>query len=95
MQEANRLKRLPLYLFTIIDELKKRAREKGVDVIDFGMGSPDIPSPPHVIEALRKAYGFTVEESIADERGKLVDLLARIEPSPHPSPAGPGEGGMS
>ncbi len=59
MQEANRLKRLPLYLFTIIDDLKRRAREKGVDVIDFGMGSPDQPAPPHVVEALCKAAHIT------------------------------------
>ena len=59
MQEANRLKRLPLYLFTIIDELKKRARERGVDVIDFGMGSPDQPAPAHVVEKLCEAAHLT------------------------------------
>lgn len=59
MQEANRLKRLPLYLFTIIDELKRRARERGVDVIDFGMGSPDQPAPKHVIDALCDAARVT------------------------------------
>ena len=59
MQEANRLKRLPLYLFTIIDDLKRRARERGVDVIDFGMGSPDQPAPLHVVEALCKAANVT------------------------------------
>ncbi len=59
MQEANRLKRLPLYLFTIIDELKKRARERGVDVIDFGMGSPDQPAPLHVVEKLCEAAHIT------------------------------------
>ena len=52
MQEANRMKRLPLYLFTIIDELKARACEKGVDVIDLGMGNPDLPTPPHIVEVL-------------------------------------------
>ena len=59
MQEANRLKRLPLYLFTILDELKKRARERGVDVIDLGMGSPDQPAPKHVIEKLCEAAHVT------------------------------------
>lgn len=59
MQEANRLKRLPLYLFTIIDELKKRARERGIDVIDFGMGSPDQPAPAHVVEKLCEAARIT------------------------------------
>ena len=55
MLEANRMKRLPLYLFTIMDDLKAKAIAKGVDVIDLGMGNPDLPSPPHAVEALRKA----------------------------------------
>ncbi|KPK41240.1 MAG: hypothetical protein AMJ78_06065, partial [Omnitrophica WOR_2 bacterium SM23_29] len=54
MHEANRLKRLPLYLFTIIDELKEKAKSMGVDVIDLGMGNPDLPSPVHVIDELCK-----------------------------------------
>jgi aspartate/methionine/tyrosine aminotransferase len=59
MQEANRLKRLPLYLFTILDDLMKRARERGVDVIDFGIGSPDQPAPAHVIEKLCETAHIT------------------------------------
>ena len=55
MQEANRMKRLPLYLFTIIDELKAKAKARGVDVIDLGMGNPDLPSPPNVVEELCRA----------------------------------------
>ncbi len=54
MQEANRLKRLPLYLFTIIDDLKEKAINKGMDVIDLGMGSPDLPTPKHVVDELCK-----------------------------------------
>jgi alanine-synthesizing transaminase len=50
--EANRLKRLPLYLFTILDELKAQASERGVKVIDLGMGNPDLPPPSHVVEEL-------------------------------------------
>ena len=52
MQEANRLKRLPLYLFTIIDNLKLEAEERGVDVIDLGMGNPDLPTSEHIVEEL-------------------------------------------
>ncbi len=48
-QEANRLKRLPLYLFTILDELKAQAKARGIDVIDLGMGNPDLPPPKHVL----------------------------------------------
>lgn len=50
--EANRLKRLPLYLFTILDELKAQAARRGIDVIDLGMGNPDLPPPKHVIDEL-------------------------------------------
>ncbi|PIQ81759.1 MAG: alanine transaminase [Candidatus Omnitrophica bacterium CG11_big_fil_rev_8_21_14_0_20_64_10] len=55
MHEANRMKRLPLYLFTIIDDLKAKAAARGVDVIDLGMGNPDLPTPPHIVEALHNA----------------------------------------
>ncbi len=55
LSEANRMKRLPLYLFTIIDQLKEQAKARGQDLIDLGMGNPDLPSPPHVVEALAAA----------------------------------------
>ena len=55
MQEANRMKRLPQYLFTIMDGLKQQAQARGLDVIDLGMGNPDLPSPPNVVQALLKA----------------------------------------
>ena len=77
MQEANRLKRLPLYLFTIIDGLKKRAREKGIDVIDFGMGSPDIPTPKHVIDALCKAAQITENHRYSRPDGDVEKRLRR------------------
>ncbi len=54
MQEANRLKRLPLYLFTIMDNLKREAQKNGIDVIDLGMGSPDLPTPKHIVNELCK-----------------------------------------
>ncbi len=52
MQEANRMKRLPLYLFTIIDQLKEQGQEAGIDIIDLGMGNPDLPTPDSIIEEL-------------------------------------------
>ena len=55
LQEANRMKRLGLYLFTIIDEFKEKAKAKGIDLIDLGMGNPDLPSPPHVVAELSKS----------------------------------------
>ncbi|MBN1916857.1 MAG: aminotransferase class I/II-fold pyridoxal phosphate-dependent enzyme [Verrucomicrobia bacterium] len=53
--EANRLKRLPPYLFTIIDDLKRKVRNRGADLIDLGMGNPDLLTPRHVAEALIRA----------------------------------------
>ncbi len=52
MHEANRMKRLPLYLFTIIDHLKEEAKEKGIDIVDLGMGNPDQPTPKHIVDEL-------------------------------------------
>lgn len=54
MEEANRMKRLPMYLFTIIDGLKKEARERGLDLIDLGMGNPDQPTADHIVDELCK-----------------------------------------
>ena len=52
---AERLKRLPPYLFAEIDKKKREVRARGVDVIDLGIGDPDLPTPPHIIHALQKA----------------------------------------
>jgi len=52
---AERLKRLPPYLFAEIDRKKREVRARGVDVIDLGIGDPDLPTPPHIIQALQKA----------------------------------------
>ncbi len=52
---AERIRALPPYLFAHIDELKQEQRRKGVDVIDLGIGDPDLPTPPHIVAALQKA----------------------------------------
>ncbi|MEB3196250.1 MAG: LL-diaminopimelate aminotransferase [Candidatus Sericytochromatia bacterium] len=49
--ESARLQALPPYIFAQLDALKAQARERGVDVIDLGMGNPDRPTPPAVLEA--------------------------------------------
>lgn len=48
---AERLQSLPPYVFARLDELKARAREQGLDLIDLGMGNPDGPAPQPVIDA--------------------------------------------
>ena len=54
-QEFHRIQRLPPYVFAEVNEMKARARAAGEDVIDFGMGNPDQPTPPHVVEKLVEA----------------------------------------
>jgi alanine-synthesizing transaminase len=52
MEQFPRIKRLPPYVFNITGELKAAARKRGEDVIDFGMGNPDQPTPSHIVEKL-------------------------------------------
>ncbi len=47
-----RIKRLPPYIFSITDTLKREARARGEDIIDFGMGNPDQPTPDHIVDKL-------------------------------------------
>ncbi|RLA97367.1 MAG: alanine transaminase [Deltaproteobacteria bacterium] len=49
------MKRLPPYVFTQVDALKLEARRRGEDIIDLGMGNPDIPTPRHIVEKLIEA----------------------------------------
>ncbi len=52
---SQRLQKLPPYLFAEIDKAKRRLRAEGRDLIDLGVGDPDQPTPPHIIEALYRA----------------------------------------
>jgi LL-diaminopimelate aminotransferase len=55
IQLAERIRTLPPYLFAHIDALKAAERAKGADLIDLGIGDPDLPTPPHIVEALQRA----------------------------------------
>ena len=52
---AGRLKQLPPYLFAEIDRLKQEAVKRGADVIDLGVGDPDLPTPPHIVKRMAEA----------------------------------------
>lgn len=54
-EKAERLRQLPPYLFKEIDRKKEEVRARGVDIIDLGVGDPDLPTPEHIINALKKA----------------------------------------
>src|SRR5437867_8482633 len=55
MDEFYRIKRLPPYVFAIVNDLKTKARARGEDVIDLGMGNPDLPTPKHIVAKLIEA----------------------------------------
>ena len=52
------LSKLPPYVFSVVNELKYTARRNGNDVIDFGMGNPDQPTPKHIVEKLMEYFIF-------------------------------------
>jgi len=68
--DTQRLRRLPPYLFGQLNELKLRLRQDGADVIDLGMGNPDQPTPPHILNKLievaqdRKAHRYSASKGI-------------------------------
>jgi alanine-synthesizing transaminase len=55
MQEFRRINRLPPYVLATVDALKKELRQKGEDIIDMGMGNPDMPTPKHILKKLIEA----------------------------------------
>jgi LL-diaminopimelate aminotransferase len=57
IQYADRIRTLPPYLFAAIDDMKRKAIEHGMDIINLGIGDPDLPTPEPIIESLRRAAG--------------------------------------
>ncbi|WP_439817471.1 LL-diaminopimelate aminotransferase [Zavarzinia sp. CC-PAN008] len=53
--EFHRVRRLPPYVFEVVNSLKAKARAAGEDIIDFGMGNPDMPTPRHIVDKLVEA----------------------------------------
>ncbi len=67
--EFHRIKRLPPYIFAEVNEMKADARAAGDDIIDFGMGNPDMPTPPHIVEKLVEAVRNTRTHRYSASRG--------------------------
>jgi alanine-synthesizing transaminase len=67
--EFERLKRLPPYVFNITTELKMAARRRGEDIIDFGMGNPDGPTPRHIVDKLIETIGRPDTHGYSVSRG--------------------------
>ncbi|MBP2683184.1 MAG: alaC, partial [Deltaproteobacteria bacterium] len=55
MEEFARIQRLPPYVFAVVVELKSKLRKAGEDIIDLGMGNPDLPTPKHIVDKLVEA----------------------------------------
>ncbi len=79
MEEFYRIKRLPPYVFNIVNELKVQARARGEDIIDFGMGNPDLATPEHVVDKLCEAarnprnHRYSASKGITRLREAIVD----------------------
>src|ERR1700748_519952 len=69
MEEFRRLTRLPAYVFNITSELKAAARRRGEDIIDFGMGNRDGPTPKHIVDKLIEAAQRTTTHRYSLSRG--------------------------
>ena len=81
--EFRRIDRFPPYVFSIVNEMKIAARRAGEDIIDLGMGNPDIPAPEPVVEKLKEAadnprnHRYSASRGIPKLRQAICDLYER------------------
>jgi alanine-synthesizing transaminase len=71
MEEFHRIRRLPPYVFEQVNRAKAAARNAGADIIDLGMGNPDLPTPAHVIEKLKDTIGKPRTDRYSASKGIL------------------------
>lgn len=82
-EQFPRIERLPPYVFNTVGELKMQARRRGEDIIDFGMGNPDQPTPQHIVEKLVEVarrpdtHRYSVSRGIPRLRKAICDWYAR------------------
>jgi LL-diaminopimelate aminotransferase len=79
IRKAERIQRLPSYLFAEIDRLKREVATRGVDLINLGIGDPDTPTPPHIVARLREAAGNPANHRYPDYEGLLAFRQAAAE----------------
>ncbi len=81
--EFRRIDRFPPYVFSIVNDLKMQARRAGEDIIDLGMGNPDIPTPDAVVDKLKEAadnprnHRYSASKGIPKLRRAICDLYDR------------------
>src|SRR6266699_769952 len=69
MEDFHRIRRLPPYVFEQVNRAKAAARNAGADIIDLGMGNPDLPAPAHVIDKLKETIGKPRTDRYSSSRG--------------------------
>src|SRR2546429_6408486 len=79
MEDFYRIRRLPPYVFEQVNRAKAAARNAGADIIDLGMGNPDLPTPPHVIEKLKETLGNPRTDRYSASRG--INAQRRSQPA--------------
>ncbi len=83
MDEFYRIRRLPPYVFEVVNRAKAAARNAGADIVDLGMGNPDLPAPAHVVEKLKDTIGkprtdrYSASKGIAGLRRAQAAYYAR------------------
>ena len=83
MFEFQRIKRLPPYVFAIVNQMKMEARKRGEDIIDFGMGNPDMGTPQHIVDKLVEAaynpknHRYSASRGIPKLRAAIADWYKR------------------
>ena len=83
MFDFPRIKRLPPYVFAIVNQMKMEARKRGEDIIDFGMGNPDMGTPQHIVDKLVEAaynprnHRYSASRGIPKLRGAIADWYKR------------------
>ena len=81
--EFHRIRRLPPYVFDEVNRLKASLRAQGVDIIDFGMGNPDMPTPQHIVDKLietvkrPKTHGYSASKGIVGLRRAMAAYYDR------------------
>jgi alanine-synthesizing transaminase len=69
VEEFHRIRRLPPYVFEQVNRAKAAARNAGADIVDLGMGNPDLAAPAHVIEKLKETIGRTRTDRYSASKG--------------------------
>lgn len=83
MTQFSRLDRLPKYVFDTTTEIKMKARRAGVDIVDFGMGNPDLATPQHIVDKLIEAvqkppnHRYSASRGITKLRSAIADWYKR------------------